>query len=131
MKIKGTKKADHLIGTQIEDGIAGGRGADYLSGGGGNDVIRGGRGNDILDGGSGYDTLIGGKGKDIFIVQDPDQIMDFEAGKDRLMLDIAGGPIQTNYDSALSNLYILRPGQPQSLIVDFATDTFSSLDLLV
>ena len=54
-KIKGTKKADVIVGNGGRDRIAGRKG---------NDRICGGTGNDKLIGGAGKDKLIGGAGKD-------------------------------------------------------------------
>ena len=49
MRIKGTGKAELLVGSS---------GADIIDGGGGNDVIDGGAGTDYLTGGRGADTFI-------------------------------------------------------------------------
>ena len=55
-KIKGTKKADVIVGNG---------GKDKLKGRGGNDRLCGGAGKDVLIGGAGKkDRLIGGPGKD-------------------------------------------------------------------
>lgn len=57
-------------------------------------VIKGGAGNDVIYGGGGQDQLWGGSGNDIFVFSDlkdsssksPDQIRDFESGKDKIDL---------------------------------------------
>ena len=73
MKIRGTKFADYLIGTDEAD------------------TIKGGRGRDVIDGGDGDNTLIGGKGADTFLLRaDADGISvirDFQPGKDRIVLE--------------------------------------------
>jgi hypothetical protein len=73
MRIKGSNKVDHLIGTASSD------------------VVEGGRGNDFLDGGAGNDTLIGGDGADTFVLRSGgghDVVTDFNpAAGDRVMLD--------------------------------------------
>jgi Ca2+-binding RTX toxin-like protein len=95
-----------------DDTLDAGGGNDTLLGGFGNDYLIGGDGNDSLGGGPGGDTLIGGSGNDSFYYNNfgegvtlgtngapvgtsPDQIGDFEVGKDKLIL---------NYDS-----FQLRP----------------------
>lgn len=57
--IKGTIKAETLIGTA---------GLDTITGLAGNDLLRGLGGNDTLDGGTGEDKLYGGTGDDTYIV---------------------------------------------------------------
>ena len=70
MKIRGTNKADSLLGTA------------------GNDVISGGRGNDWLEGGAGNDTLTGDAGHDTFVLRangGHDTVTDFNAAEDVVM----------------------------------------------
>jgi Ca2+-binding RTX toxin-like protein len=62
--VLGTKRADHITGSNRADVIFGLGGKDKISGGRGNDCIVGGKGNDRLSGAQGKDTLLGGKGKD-------------------------------------------------------------------
>ena len=59
MRIKGTTKADHLVGTISGDTIDGGRGSDWLDGGRGNDTLTGGAGADkfVLRAGGGHDVV--------------------------------------------------------------------------
>ncbi|MDO4906454.1 MAG: VCBS domain-containing protein [Neisseria sp.] len=66
---------------------------------GGNDTLNGGEGNDILFGGAGNDTLIGGEGADKFVFlansnSGQDQIMDFQAGSDKVVFADLVGPDQ-------------------------------------
>lgn len=73
MRIKGSSKADSLLGTASMDSVEGGRG------------------NDRLDGGSGNDTLVGGAGADTFVLRSgggDDVVSDFDAASgDRVMFD--------------------------------------------
>jgi hypothetical protein len=89
---------DNIEGGDDDDGLNGGQGNDYLNGGKGNDQVEGGDDNDLLFGGNGSDllrglegndNLTGDAGNDYFaLVQDTgeDTILDFEDGKDRLVL---------------------------------------------
>ena len=62
--IRGTNKADRLIGTPGNDVIAGFEGNDFIDGRGGNDTICAGSGNDTIVTRSGRDFVDGGKGND-------------------------------------------------------------------
>lgn len=76
MKLRGTNKADHLLGTA------------------GDDVISGGRGNDWLEGGAGNDTLTGDAGHDTFVLRansGHDVVTDFNASEDVVMFDTQTG----------------------------------------
>lgn len=77
--VKGTKRADTLVGTA---------GKDRLLGYGGNDWLRALAGHDVLDGGPGTDILSGGPGNDIVFARDGarDRIY-CGAGKDRVVAD--------------------------------------------
>jgi serralysin len=92
--------ADRNVGIAygaVIENATGGQGNDLILG---NDVaneLHGGAGDDVIAGGKGADTLWGGKGSDVFVYgnvsesswpTDPDQIMDFESGKDKV--DISG-----------------------------------------
>lgn len=72
-----------------DDTAFGGDGHDLLEGGEGNDELRGdlmatgdglAPGNDTLDGGAGVDTLAGGLGDDTYIVDDPLDVVQEDAG---------------------------------------------------
>ena len=73
MRIKGSNKADRLVGTAAGD------------------TVEGSRGNDFLDGSAGNDTLTGGDGADTFVLRSGgghDVVTDFNpAAGDRVMLD--------------------------------------------
>lgn len=94
MKIKGTNKADTLTGSSGDDVILGKKGGDVLYGGAGDDLVKGGRGSDVLYGGSGENTLKGGKGADLFVISENefDNIVDFQPGKDKVMIISPDGP---------------------------------------
>ena len=68
---------------------------NILTGNAAGNRLDAGYGNDVLDGGQGGDTLIGGGGADLFAFTtapgtgNVDQILDFEAGVDRIGLDNA------------------------------------------
>jgi CSLREA domain-containing protein len=73
-RLKGTKKADgilglggndRLIGLGGNDGLCGGTGKDTLRGGGGRDRLAGQAGRDRLLGGPGLDRCSGGPGRDV------------------------------------------------------------------
>ncbi|QRM28126.1 calcium-binding protein [Microvirga sp. VF16] len=69
--LRGTAKADHLVGNgglsgfEGDDTLTGGDRADILMGGSDNDLLVGGLGHDILTGGLGADILDGGEGFDL------------------------------------------------------------------
>ncbi len=63
-KLKGTNKADGLLGLGGNDLLLGRGGNDALCGGSGRDRLKGGGGKDKLLGGPGRDRLIGGPGRD-------------------------------------------------------------------
>jgi Ca2+-binding RTX toxin-like protein len=89
-----------LTGNGLANTILGGDGADTIVSGAGNDVVNGGAGDDVVTGGAGADILSGGAGADRFVytatsdsVSVIDQIMDFEAGVDKIDLT-ALGPVR-------------------------------------
>ena len=74
-RLRGTPRADVMVGTAGIDILIGARGNDRICGGGGNDNIKGGAGKDKLfgeggkdklNGGAGSDRCVGGPGKDKF-----------------------------------------------------------------
>ncbi len=88
-KIKGSKRADDLIGTSQNDYAIGKGGDDVITTFEGNDKIKGGAGDDIITSGTGKDKAWGGKGDDTFVTEDGSidnpkegyvKIMDFEIG---------------------------------------------------
>ncbi|MEG4394959.1 calcium-binding protein [Microcoleus sp. BROC3] len=119
-------------GIDGDDTLDSGGGNDTILGGFGNDYLLGGDGNDSLGGGPGADTLIGGSGNDSFyynnfgegvtvnpngsLGNNPDQIGDFESGRDKLILE---------YDSfllpPLDNTLPNRPGSNVLVVLDNGT----------
>ena len=87
--ITGSDGSDLIFGNRSDDLLDGSTGNDTLRGGKGNDLIIGGDGDDFLFGGDGNDSLIGGNGSDRFLLSTNsgiDTILDFEVGKDLLVL---------------------------------------------
>lgn len=87
--ISGDGIANLLNGRTGNDILFGRYGNDILVGGAGDDILEGGVGDDILMDGSGSDQLFGGSGQDVFLLTadgEYDQVMDFDAGFDRLDL---------------------------------------------
>ena len=87
MRIKGSGKAELLIGSS------------------GADTIDGGAGNDTIVGGAGTDYLTGGRGADTFIVRSHSQydvITDFNPAEgDRVLLDFGGSANKAAYSGQL------------------------------
>lgn len=96
--IHGNDAGNTLSGGAGNDTIWGGAGNDSLYGGVGDDLLVGGAGNDTLYGGSGRDRMYGGAGADTFVFKslaesvatNPDAILDFEHGIDKLDLHALG-----------------------------------------
>jgi Ca2+-binding RTX toxin-like protein len=65
--LKGTKRADRILGRGGDDLIRGKKGRDRLFGNAGNDTLLGGKKKDKLRGGAGADVLSGGPGPDRMI----------------------------------------------------------------
>lgn len=89
-RVKGTAKAETIVGTPEDDQIAAAGGNDHIEGDAGNDHIEGEGGNDWIDGGPGDDALIGGKGNDRFVLRKGgghDVIYDFKPGEDTILFD--------------------------------------------
>jgi Ca2+-binding RTX toxin-like protein len=84
---------DRFEGGRLADTFDGYGGADQLLGDAGKDILRGGTGDDTITGGAGSDELEGGAGRDRFVFDDAlgksnvDAVLDFEANRDRLVLD--------------------------------------------
>ncbi|MEG4011394.1 MULTISPECIES: calcium-binding protein [unclassified Microcoleus] len=107
-------------GIDGNDTLNAGGGNDTLLGGFGDDYLIGGDGNDSLGGGPGADTLIGGFGSDSFYYQNgtegfsgtnADQIGDFTAGVDKIVLDSNAFGLGTVNGPS-------RPGSQQFLVID-------------
>ncbi|MEM1426661.1 MAG: calcium-binding protein, partial [Cyanobacteria bacterium P01_H01_bin.130] len=91
-RLDGGNGDDLMAAGEDNDLLLGGAGNDVLLGNAGDDWIAGNDGDDLLFGGAGRDRLRGGDGNDIFVLvpeQGRDIILDFELGRDRILL--AGG----------------------------------------
>ena len=90
-KVVGNNNANRLEGGDGKDKLKGLKGSDTLIGDAGKDDLKGGKGKDVLNGGIGKDKLEGGAGKDQFVFDDlggkADKVLDFETGKDTIVLD--------------------------------------------
>src|SRR3954465_7990503 len=92
--LSGTDSADSISGFGGNDFLAGGNGTDTIVGGSGNDTVYGDGGDDWLQGGAGNDSLSGGSGQDNIVFREfgaanADTIGSFDAGWDRIQLDVA------------------------------------------
>ncbi|MGD1851238.1 MAG: lamin tail domain-containing protein [Cyanophyceae cyanobacterium] len=91
--LNGSLGDDLIFGNLERDVLTGGPGNDSLFGGRGDDFLRGAEGDDVLAGDRGKDTLQGNGGADQFVLASgfgSDVILDFEDGRDRLVL---AGPL--------------------------------------
>src|SRR3954465_4646903 len=92
--LSGTDAADSISGFGGNDFLSGGNGVDTVVGGSGNDTVYGDGGDDWLEGGTGNDSLSGGSGQDSIVFREfgaanADPIGSFDAGWDRIQLDVA------------------------------------------
>ncbi|GBD48119.1 hemolysin-type calcium-binding protein [Methylopila sp. Yamaguchi] len=87
------------LGNNGDNKLVGNDQNNLLSGLDGVDRLYGGAGDDTLAGGVGKDVLTGGAGADVFAFTDAgdagDVITDFEAGVDRIQIDLAGFGLAT------------------------------------
>ena len=82
VNVKGTSRADSIIGDEGDNRFLGRGGNDLLVGGAGNDTLKGGSGDDTLIGvdvsnpnaGPQIDTLNGGFGSDVFVLGTEDEV---------------------------------------------------------
>ena len=94
-ELKGSDKADLLVGGTEADSLYGGDAGDTMNGDDGHDVLYGEDGDDVLDGGAGHDTLTGGDGADHFVFKGSwgyDTITDFEDGIDTIKIESEAAP---------------------------------------
>jgi Ca2+-binding RTX toxin-like protein len=68
------------IGNTDDNVITGNSGNNTMAGDDGDDTLIGGAGDDFLDGGEGTDSLIGGVGNDVYVVNDPNDSIEEDAG---------------------------------------------------
>ena len=96
-RLDGAAGNDFIQGEWDDDLIVGGMGADTIEGNQNNDRLYGGKGEDSLNGGFGADTIEGNQDRDIFAytsaqdstINNPDTIVDFMAGEDRLEFEFS------------------------------------------
>ncbi|MEB3213823.1 MAG: CAP domain-containing protein [Leptolyngbyaceae bacterium] len=103
--VNGLKGNDRLFGRAGNDEISGGRGRDRISGGTGDDLLKGGRGRDVIRGGRGLNRVTGNDGRDIFVLlpgAGHTKVTDFRIGTDRIRL---GGNL------SLGNINIRQQGE--------------------
>ena len=141
--------AINLTGNDLANEMWGNDGVNVMSGAGGDDILTAFGSSDTLKGGLGADTLIGGSGNDDFVFDTAlgggniDQLLDFQAGADRLVLDdgvfaglapgaLAPGAFRIGaaaqdaddrilYDSSTGALYYDADGSGAGAAVQFAT----------
>ncbi|MBA3746378.1 MAG: metallophosphoesterase, partial [Solirubrobacterales bacterium] len=82
--IRGTAKADILIGTPGDDVICAGGGSDTIRAGGGDDLVLGEGGNDTILDGSGQDDVSGGTGDDVLTMGEGSDAASGGAGADHV-----------------------------------------------
>ena len=90
--LRGTQKADRLVGSAAADKITARGGRDVVKGAGGADILNGGAAADRITA-DGLDTVVGGPGNDkiTLTVTDLDFSVDCGAGKDELTLITSPG----------------------------------------
>ncbi|MGD1873014.1 MAG: calcium-binding protein [Mastigocoleus sp.] len=106
----GGNEVDIIMAGAGDDNIMGAAGTDFMFGGLGDDIVRGGLGDDVIVGNQGSDLLISGGGSDVyeffadqFEAGDFDIILDFEVGKDSI---VVVGSTDTIYDPATGSLSV-------------------------
>lgn len=99
----GGNQTDIIMGGAGDDNIMGAGSTDFMFGGLGDDIVRGGTGDDVIVGNQGSDLLISGEGSDVFeffadqfLSGDFDIILDFEEGKDSI---VVVGSTDVTYDA--------------------------------
>lgn len=146
--------ADNSIhGSDEADTLTGGSGNDSLSGGDGDDWLKGGTGADTLDGGAGDDDLIlsrediaiGGNGSDSFYIEKvmhadigkaAPEILDFETGIDRLLLefDLSEGPLPTlslDHETAPGDTIVRADAAPMVILRGIQDVTLEDLEVVL
>ncbi len=107
--LRGNAGRNTLTGDGGRDNLWGKAGGDSLRGDDGADRLYGGAGNDVLTGGAGCDTLRGGGGADTFVLEavanQADRIVDFEPGRDRLVITEAETTGSVHYSRATGQLW--------------------------
>jgi hypothetical protein len=131
--IFGGKGSDTVLGNSGDDALFAGRGADILNGNDGNDILYGGKGDDLLTGGLGIDTLIGGMGADKFLLSTnsgTDTIIDFEVGKDLLVLGngLSFSQLTIAQDSGATLIRFAQTGEILAAITGVSASSISAVN---
>jgi Ca2+-binding RTX toxin-like protein len=134
-KITGNNLNNYLEGKSGNDSLFGEQGNDTLIGGDGIDFLDGGDDNDFLDGGTEKDTLKGGIGDDHLRAFDLDSIdiLDGEAGNNRLSADYSDQAIDINFTAGQNNDYTFSNGETAlnfQTLGDFTTSFGNDIILL-
>ncbi|WP_291240487.1 hypothetical protein [Gemmobacter sp.] len=137
--VRGSGKADRLLGGEFDDILRGGEGHDRLSGRAGEDLLVGGLGADRLAGGADDDRLEGGRGTDVLRGESGDDDLRGGSRADRLEggrgddslfggsgADVLvfrnhdGSDTITGFTSGVDEVQILlRPSDPQNIELAF------------
>lgn len=124
----GGNETDIIMAGDGDDNIMGAGGTDFMFGGLGDDIVRGGTGDDVVVGNQGSDLLIGGKGSDVFeffadqfLAGDFDIILDFEEGKDSI---VVVGSTDVTYDS-FTGLLSVDGSEVATVGTDLDIETFA------
>ncbi|MEM8807747.1 MAG: calcium-binding protein [Cyanobacteria bacterium P01_G01_bin.38] len=127
----GGDEVDIIMANAGDDNIMGAEGTDFLFGGLGDDIVRGGAGDDVVVGNEGSDVFIGGEGSDVyeffadqFLEGDKDIILDFEEGRDALVIV---GSTDVGYDP-LSGLLSVDGAEVASLATGLDLDVLTRTD---
>ncbi len=94
--LRGSARADQLIGNGGKNLLDGRAGDDLLVGRKGNDTLKGQGGNDTLRGDLGNDKLLGGKGRDRLEGGDGNDVMRGQGGRDTFVFD-AGADVVVDF----------------------------------
>ncbi|MGB0905102.1 MAG: PA14 domain-containing protein, partial [Mangrovicoccus sp.] len=110
-----------LEGTSAGEILQGRAGDDIIFGAAGSDILLGEAGDDTLDGGSGDDVFTGGEGADVFAFNtfqegEQDEITDFEAGTDQILLNIE--ILENGADAAFAALDITVTANGAQIDID-------------
>lgn len=98
-EVRGTARADVIVGGPGRDSIFGGGGNDRICSGGGSDLVEGEVGSDRVDAGPGDDEVLGGNGSDFVLAGAGRDTVLGKRGNDRLL----GGPGTDFLDSGLGD----------------------------
>ncbi len=123
---------DYLLGGEGDDSLWGNQGNDTINGGKDSDIIRGNEGDDLIDGGAGDDILFGNAGADIFeLIPNfgTDEIGDFQAGSDRLML--SGGLSFGDLSFSNSDIFVTATDETLAILSQVDTTTLTENDFVV